>query len=311
MHGSLFSFLRLCRFPTVFTALADICAGFLLSHAALVPGQEFLCLLAASAGIYLSGMVFNDVFDLQQDARERPQRPIPSGAVSLKSAILFGSALLCGGVLAAGLAGSNSLGIALILAGTVLAYDGFFKRTPLGPIAMGSCRFFNILLGASSAGTRFAAAFQMPQLWMAIAMGVYIVGVTWFARTEARQSRGRSLLAALATINLGLALLLVWILNVSTGVGLMIGPGALASPWPVLFLWGVVTLTINRRGLAAVFDPIPGRVQGAVGVMLLSVISLDAMMIYFKLGPAGIPYAAGTLALLVPAVLLRRWIPLT
>ena len=45
--------------------------------------------------------------------------------------------------------------------------------------------------------------------------------------------------------------------------------------------------------------------------MLLSVIMIDAMMIYFKLGNPGLSYALGTLALLVPAILLRRWMAMT
>ena len=33
----------------------------------------------------------------------------------------------------------------------VVAYDGVLKNTPLGPVAMGSCRTLNVLLGMSAA----------------------------------------------------------------------------------------------------------------------------------------------------------------
>ncbi len=303
--------LRLCRLPTVFTALADILLGYALSHAGFDSTLTLLALLAACAGLYLSGMVFNDVFDLQQDQQERPQRPIPSGAVSLRTAILFGSLLMGTGLLSAALASWNSLWMALILAATILAYDGPFKRTPLGPFLMGSCRFLNVLLGASAVGIRFASVWQHPQLWVAGCMGIYIVGVTLFARKEAGVSSRVSLAVALLVANLGLLGLAAWIMNWTVSFGLLIGFGAVEQPWTVLFGLGVVALTINRRAMLAISDPQPRYVQQTVGTMLLSIIVIDALLLYFKLGDAGVPYAIGTVCLLVPAVLLRRWIPLT
>ena len=303
--------LRLCRFPTVFTSLADIAAGYLLSHAAIDNPASFLLLLGASSGLYLSGMVFNDVFDVRQDTQERPHRPIPSGGISRKGAAAFGGTLMGLGLLCAALAGTSSLIIAGILAACILAYDSFMKRTPLGPLFMGSCRFFNILLGASTAGVRIASVWQMPQLWMAIAMGIYITGVTWFARKEARVSGRGQLIGALTVIDLGLLMWAVWILGLTIPYGLMISPPGVPSPMAILFLWGVIALTINRRATAAISQPVPERVQPAIGSMLLSVIMIDAMMIYFKLGNPGLSYALGTLALLVPAILLRRWMAMT
>ena len=88
MNPRVLAYLRLLRLPTVFTALADIFLGFLLTHPTLTtdegpnPLPSFLLLCAASAGLYLSGMVFNDYFDRLIDAEERPNRPIPSGAIS-------------------------------------------------------------------------------------------------------------------------------------------------------------------------------------------------------------------------------------
>ena len=81
----LLAYLQLCRFAAVFTALADICMGWLLTQPDFTPERDFALLLISSAGLYLAGMVFNDVFDRRIDARERPNRPIPSGRVPLRS----------------------------------------------------------------------------------------------------------------------------------------------------------------------------------------------------------------------------------
>jgi 4-hydroxybenzoate polyprenyltransferase len=71
------AYLQLVRLPNVFTAMADILLGFLLTHRRLDPWPQFALLLVASCLLYLAGMVLNDYFDREQDARERPFRPIP------------------------------------------------------------------------------------------------------------------------------------------------------------------------------------------------------------------------------------------
>lgn len=305
------AYLRLCRLPTVFTALADIVMGYLLTHPRIDDWPEFAALLGASAGLYLSGMVFNDLFDIEQDTRERPGRPIPSGAVTPTNAFRFASGLMLAGLVCATLAGRNSLAVALALACMVLGYDRILKRTPLGPLAMGSCRFLNVLLGASAAGERLASVWQLPQIWVAIAMGTYITGVTWFARKEAGTSSRAGLIGALVLIDAGLAMLALWISGTMQQAGLLIGPGGVRDPNQVLLALGVTAFLINRRCFRAIFDPVPQKVQPAIGVMLLSIIVIDATIIYFKLGPVGTAYSLATVALLIPAVLLRRWIPLT
>ena len=288
-------YLRLLRLPTVFTAQADIFLGFLLTHSSLEPMGDFGWLLAASSCLYLSGMVFNDVFDRHIDAIDRPGRPIPSGRVSAVSAVVLGIVLVLSGVGAAGAVGPESLKIASILTLLIFAYDGILKRTPLGPPAMGGCRFLNVMLGASA-----ATVWAEPQTIVAAGLGIYIVGVTWFARTEAKRSSHLQLAGSMGVVNLGLAVLAVF-------VGTW-GRGA-AEPAMVLLLLAVIILTINRRLFAAVFDPVPERVQLAVRVMLLSLVMLDAALVYFKTGEP--IYAVATAALLAPAMILARWIPVT
>src|SRR5439155_21764592 len=97
-------------------------------------------------------------------------------------------------ILADGLRGERRLAlpVAALLVGAIFAYDGWLKGTWAGPIAMGTCRFLNILLGLSILG-------RWPPAWgllLAFVVGTYIAGVTWFARTEARLSSRQMLLAA-------------------------------------------------------------------------------------------------------------------
>src|SRR6185436_7411617 len=121
-----------------------------LTHRDLSRQGEFGLLLLASAGLYLSGMVFNDVFDRVIDASERPERPIPSGRVPLGYALSFGGGLMGVGFLAAVANGWQSAIIAFALIWAIFLYDAFLKSTPLGPLVMGACRFLNVMLGAST-----------------------------------------------------------------------------------------------------------------------------------------------------------------
>src|SRR5437870_5237158 len=154
---------QLIRLPNVFTAVADIALGWLCAVAAGTPAARwpsFLLLMASSACLYSAGMIWNDFFDVEQDQRERPFRPIPSGRISRRAAGVLGALALLGGVACARQAGvaiasASPLIIALVLVLTILLYDAWLKRTLLGPAAMGSCRFLNVLLGLSVAGGSF------------------------------------------------------------------------------------------------------------------------------------------------------------
>ena len=297
--GKLRPYLQLVRLPAVFTAVADIALGFLISHGAPEPALNFALLIAASSCLYLAGMAFNDIFDRQIDARERPGRPIPSGRVSLRAAAIFGAVLSVVGLLTAALVGLQSLIVAGLLTACIFAYDAALKGTVLGPLAMGTCRFLNVMLGASAAESA-AAVWAPPQLVVAGALGVYIVGVTLFARQEAVESRRGSLIAAAVVVNLGLAGLLAWILFNSIG-----------SPagFQATVMLAVILVIINRRMRRAISTPSPQPVQAAVKTMLLTLIVLDATLIYFHTAhPA---YAIATLVLLIPAVALGRWVFIT
>jgi len=297
------AYLQLMRFPAVFTALADIFLGFLLTHETLAPIAQFVLLALASSGLYLAGMVLNDLFDRHIDARERPGRPIPSGRISTPAAATLGCGLMIVGPLCAALVSLPSVAIALVLVGLILAYDRFFKHLSLGPIAMGpiamgACRFFNVMLGASAAGTHI---WDLPQLFVALAMGTYVAGVTWFARQEAAQSSRTQLAAAAATCHAAIAGLAL--------IAIEMPEAASASRWTALATLALVTAWIDTRLVSAVREPTPRNVQAAVKQLLLAIVLLDATMVGCKTGDPLLALAVA--ALFVPAATLGRWIFIT
>ena len=74
--------LRLIRVPNVFTAMADVAMGyFFVAGAGCFGWREGMLLgllVVASSLLYSAGMVLNDVFDYDEDCRDRPMRPLPS-----------------------------------------------------------------------------------------------------------------------------------------------------------------------------------------------------------------------------------------
>ncbi len=297
------AYLRLLRIPNVFTAMADVMMGFLLTHTSLAPWSVFLPLAAASCLIYMAGMVLNDVFDHEVDAIERPERPIPSGRIRLGTARWLGFELLVVGVAMAWLAGSlggriATGSVATLLAVAVIGYDAWLKRTPAGPVAMGSCRMLNVLLGVSAGG-----GLAHPVFWcIAIGIGTYIVGVTWFARTEAKQSNSVALAAGLAVAFTGIALLAGFPYLIDDALPTINQLRMPHAAW--LLLVGMLAFSIGRRAIPAVFNPTPANVQAAVKLCIFSLIVLDAAVVLAVRGPF---WGVCVLSLLVPTTLLGRW----
>jgi 4-hydroxybenzoate polyprenyltransferase len=297
---------RLVRLPNLPTALADVTLAALAVGALPERWLAFVLLLAGSACLYMSGMVLNDYFDADQDRRDRPDRPIPTGQVTPRQAVLVGAALLAGGVALAGLAGlvlyageqaSTFVGplvVAVPLAGAILLYDGALKHTPLGPLVMGSCRFLNVLLGVTVSG---GLAWPLgPHL--ALVVGLYIVGVTWFARNEAgRSDRTELVLAAvLMAAALGLVLLVPAHLKEDQ------------TPSPLFpYLLVALAFLLGLPVWRAIQAPTPGNVQAAVKRALMCLILLDTVLATgTRAGNVGLVL----LVLMAPSLYLnsRKWL---
>jgi len=315
--SQLLDYLRLVRLPNVFTALADVTMGFLCVQHTLRPYRVFLPLAAASALLYSAGMVLNDLWDVDLDRHQRPERPLPSGRITLATARRLGWTLLVGGVLCGWLAGLLSWGetvfpwrsgiVATLLACAIVAYDARLKRTLAGPLAMGACRALNVLLGMSAlaawSGTPSLAGFGPPHALTAGGIGLYIVGVTWFARREAEQSRRGSLLGATLVLLSGIFLLALLYAQWPPTF-----PRTIASPAMWYLLLGMLAFVIARRCGLAILDPSPHRVQTAVRHCIWSLIVLDASVALLVSSTA---WSLVVLAYLIPTIALGRTIPST
>jgi 4-hydroxybenzoate polyprenyltransferase len=291
------------RLPNVFTAMADVLMGFFFTHSVLRAGDALVLglLVGASSLLYLAGMVLNDVFDVGIDARQRPRRPLPSGRIPLARARHLGFELLTAGLILAWVASLltadlRSGVVAAVLAGSILLYDGRLKRTPLGPAAMGSCRMLNVLLGMSAA----AGPWRTEHWLAAAAIGTYVAGVAWFARTEAVRS-DRVHLALAAGLMLCGILLLIPLPGLSDNAVTILREEPIR--WPILMF--LIAALVGRRSVQAVFDPTPTKVQAAVRHCIFSLVVLDAAVAFVA---GGLAPSVIILLLLIPAMFLGRWV---
>lgn len=279
---------------------ADGPAASSIPLAKLVTSPQLWILLAASAGLYLSGMVLNDVFDAELDQKERPERPIPSGRISRTAAGALGMMLMLAGLTSAALAGTVSLIVAVVLAVCVIAYDRFLKTTPAGPLVMGMCRSLNLLLGFSSAVPSLPQLLEMPQAGVAAALGIYVVGVTLFARNEAGNASLIRLVRSVIVLGIALA---------GYGGTITLFAHTESSLRGGLLLLGLLAVHLLVRCVIAIRSGVPRILQQTVGLMLLSIVVLDAAVVLAITGSGR--QAIVVLALMIPARLLKRIIPMS
>jgi 4-hydroxybenzoate polyprenyltransferase len=176
--------LSLLRVSLLPSALADPLAGLVLACQGFPADARAVWLLAASAGVYHGGLVLNDWSDRAHDARTRPARPIPSGAVRPAAALALGLALVLLGLGASALAGGLALawmaGVALL----ALGYDLGLRGRLAGPALLGLCRAGNLALGIAWA---VGAGEARPSVALVVApllYGAYVFAVSRLARLE-------------------------------------------------------------------------------------------------------------------------------
>ena len=241
--------LRIALFPS---AIADVLVGISLAHLGGVPlDPEVWLLIPASLGIYHGAMALNDWADREVDARERPERPIPSGAVPSGIALGVAMLLMLGGVMWAAAAGPRA-GIWMAAVATLAAlYDVAGRGAIRGPLLLGLCRAGNLGAGLLSPWLVGAEPLLSPLL-VGVLVGVYglhVASLSSLGRLEDGEddeplgSRPTRFLigAALSSSLLGLASLIVFLVAPAHGL-----PG---SREPVTSIGAVVIALWNGRVL--------------------------------------------------------------
>jgi len=247
--------LRLGRVSNLPTAWTNTLAGAVLAGAGGF-GAQFALMLLAFSLFYTGGMFLNDAFDAGFDAAQRPERPIPSGEVTVREVFGWGY-----GMMAAGLVLLAWIGVAPALAGLALAvaityYDWNHKGNVLSPVVMGICR----VLVYVAAGLCITLALP-DALWIGAALMLcYLIGLTYVAKQE----------------NLGsvenLWPLLFLAAPVAYGAWLALSQPAVGLFWLLFSGWMLVALWFLRRRRK-------GDIPRAVVSLIAGISLLDALLI--------------------------------
>ncbi|WP_375469577.1 UbiA-like protein EboC [uncultured Nostoc sp.] len=284
-------YLELIRPANIVTAWADILVGFAASGSGiiftkLINGEASFSiliplawLLLATTGLYGGGIVFNDVFDAELDAKERPNRAIPSGRISPQNATLLGSILFAIGIIAAFQVSWLSAAIAIFITLSSLLYDALAKHHPFfGPLNMGLCRGSNLLLGVSA-----VPAIIGERWYLTLIPILYIAAITAISQGEVHG--GKKITGVLAL------LLIAIVLTAVLALGLLGEYTAIAAlPFAVL-----LAIRVLPNFIKAARQPVAENIRNAVKIGVLSLIVLDATV---ASGFAGLYYGLLVLTLL-------------
>lgn len=276
MSPSWMTWLRLLRLPNGFTALSNILAAQLIVSQGQPELGPLLLLMAATLCLYHGGMVLNDYFDYEEDLRDRPGRPLPSGQIARHHAALVGFGLLAAGILCAALVGTLQGVIAVVIALLVLLYDIYAKQTVMGSLSMGACRFGNWILGLS-----YGSA--LAEVWpLALPVLLYVTSLTLLSRAETTAGQRAPLLFCASGLLLTAATIIALIMS-----------GKLPHEWALLPLVGALLL-IGQRLWRTFHAYSPKNIQLTVKTLVLGIIPLDAILVF-----AGGPWWGGVIVLLL------------
>ncbi len=244
---------RVSNLPTVWT---NVLAGAVLSGGDWRSWRLGLMLVAMSS-FYVGGMYLNDYFDRAIDARERPERPIPSGHISASAVAAIGFALVAAGFAATAAMGPAAAAMAALLAISIIAYDLHHKANPFAPVVMGACRA--LIYGATA--TALSGGVSIFVAVAAVAVAAYVAGLTYAARQESLDKVG----------NLWPLALLAAPMLVAIGVFRQ-GAGAVAV-YLVLAAWIAAAVYLLAR------RPGTGAVSRAVGWLIAGISLCDAAIL--------------------------------
>lgn len=176
------NWLQLIRFPNLFTIPGDILLGyFVVSQGQDSWSWRTVALILISMMLYSAGLIMNDIFDYDEDLKERPDRPLPSKKIPLEKAKQVMILLFAFSVVISAIISQKAFIFTLLLILTIYLYNGPLKKQGIiAGAAMGICRMLNVFLGASS----WSGDWNFSINVVGIVEALYIVGVCLIAKDE-------------------------------------------------------------------------------------------------------------------------------
>ena len=296
-------YITLVRLPNIFTAVSNILPGYCIIVTAIsfsFTNANLLYLaglMVTSSLLYMTGIVLNDYFDIEIDKKERPTRPLPSGNVSKRKALIIAiSSTIAANVISLAISWMSFV-FALILTAIIIAYDSRLKhKTITGPITMSLARFVNVILGASPAFPMLLLSRESITmlLFIATTLFIYILSIIILSKKEVSGKVTR--------LNIIFSFAIVFVVITSISIAGLIGifQTVVFVNLALFSAVMIITLISILRGHASLG---PVYIQNSIRNMIISIIILDSA---FVSGIIGLQYGLATLLLTIPSILLAR-----
>lgn len=154
------------KYITLIRPVNFIITGASIYVACLLAGgthDQFIPMLFASlsgAFIGAGGMVINDIFDIEIDRINKPDRPLPSGAIAKYDAVMIYGGLTGAGLIVTSYTTLGAVIIAFAAVPVIFLYSYRLKGTPLiGNITVGALTGLTFIFGGAAVGNVSKAVF--------------------------------------------------------------------------------------------------------------------------------------------------------
>jgi geranylgeranylglycerol-phosphate geranylgeranyltransferase len=219
-------FIRLFRPELPFAAGVTVLMGEMVALGGLPSVRQALLGFTCAFLLSASALILNDVFDLEVDRVNAPERPLPSGAVSAREAIGLSVPVILGGWAAALAISFSTFVLAIFIWVIGFLYNWKFKRSGLpGNLMVATSVASCFILGGMAVGRT-----SNGLLWL-MALGAFLIDLAEEIAGDAMDMQGDKLLGSRS---LALRFGRTTALRVSAGLFALL---LILSPLPLIRGW--------------------------------------------------------------------------
>jgi geranylgeranylglycerol-phosphate geranylgeranyltransferase len=184
-------FIRLLRPELPFAAGVTVLVGEMVALGGLPSMRQATLGFACAFTLSASALILNDVFDLEVDRVNAPERAIPSGAVTIGEAIGLSAPVTLGGLAAALAIGPSALGFGIFIWVVGFLYNWKFKRSGLPG---------NLMVAASVGSCFILGGMAVGQPWNRLvwflALGAFLIDLAEEIAGDAMDMEGDKVLGS-------------------------------------------------------------------------------------------------------------------
>ncbi len=289
MHTLIKQYAELTRISNLPTCWTNVLTGSVIGSIAASNPLAILpvvVLLVIISLFYMAGMALNDLVDLKIDRQQRPGRPIASGRISPRAALVF---IILPFAIAMSLlliCFPHCIYLGVLLAAMIILYDITHKLSWYSVVFMALCRALIYIISAYAVFGARTKEFRADIAIASAVLALYISFVTLIARSENKQQIDKRR----------------WL---SVAIMLLVpAPFAISFPTTIYPCVVAVTLLIilSKAAIFAFSDP--PRIKQAVLTWLACICLLDCLFLAVLASP--IPAAAAGLCFVATTLSHRR-----